>query len=106
MITALLPGCVAAIPAGGYVAGAATTFAATYIGDATFDYAGRRLRVEQMTCPELQAAYAETVPRQSILINRWTDWLTTRGMMEDQAEDLGCPLPEPGYAGAGDGPEA
>jgi hypothetical protein len=91
----ILPGCVAALPAAPYVTGAATTAAVSYLGDATFAYAGRRLSVEAMTCPELRAAYAATVPRQSILVNRWTDWLTTRGMMEDQAEDLGCPLAAP-----------
>jgi hypothetical protein len=91
----VLPGCVAAVPAAPYIAGAASSVAAAYVGDATFDYAGRRVRVQEMTCPQLQVAYAHTPPSQSRLVNRYTDWLTTRGMMEDHAQDLDCPLALP-----------
>lgn len=91
----LLPGCVAAVPAAGYVAGAATTAGARYLGNATFDYAGRRMRVEEMDCEDLQIAYAHTPVNRSRLVNRYTDWLTTRGMIEDQADEIACPLPPP-----------
>lgn len=90
-----LPGCVAAVPAAGYVAGAATSAGATYLGNATFDYAGRRMRVEEMDCDDLRIAYAHAPVNRSRLVNRYTDWLTTRGMIEDQAEEIGCALPPP-----------
>src|SRR5690606_41522628 len=58
---------------------------ATYLCNATFDYAGRRMRVEEMDCDDLRIAYAHAPVNRSRLVNRYTDWLTTRGMIEDQA---------------------